>query len=112
MKYVAILLWLPAALASLEKPIDGAASAKSVGASESATAAMSDSEIADKVWSAIWADDTLRYDAANIGISVRDGVVTLLGTVHRDPIRLRMAQVARHASPASRVVNLVSVVPG
>jgi osmotically-inducible protein OsmY len=78
---------------------------------EQATAAMTDVEIADKVFAAIWADDILRYDAANVGLSVKDGVVTLIGTVHRDPIRLRMAQVARHASGGSRVVNLITVQP-
>jgi hypothetical protein len=110
MKHLAILLWLPAALASLN-PTRSMARAESTRTSDVAMIAMSDAEIADKVWAAIWADDILRYDAANMGISVRDGVVTLIGTVHRDPIRLRMAQVARHASGGSRVVNLVNVVP-
>jgi osmotically-inducible protein OsmY len=110
MKHLAILLWLPAALAS-PGPTRSMARAESTRTSDVATIAMSDTEIADKVWAAIWADDILRYDAANMGISVRDGVVTLIGTVHRDPIRLRMAQVARHASGGSRVVNLVNVVP-
>ena len=106
MKSFAIALWLLPTLASQESR-----SAASVPAVDVAMIAMSDAEIADKVYAAIWADESLRYDAANVGISVRNGEVTLLGTVHRDPIRLRMAQVARHASGGGRVVNLITVAP-
>lgn len=106
MNYVPIVLWL---LPVLSQPKNR--TSDSVRSVDVATAAVSDAEIADKVYAAIWADESLRYDAANVGISVRDGVVTLLGTVHRDPIRLRMAQVARHASGGSRVVNLIAVQP-
>ena len=104
MRYLAIALWLLPALSKSEEPTGRPASAI-----EFAQAAMSDVEIADSVYAAIWADESLRYDAASVGLSVRDGVVTLFGTVHRDPIRLRMAQVARHASGGSRVVNLITV---
>ncbi len=106
MKWIAMFLWFLPTLSSTENR-----AADPVRAFDVPRIAMSDSEIADKVYAAIWADESLRYDAANVGISVRDGVVTLLGTVHRDPIRLRMAQVARHASGGSRVVNLITVQP-
>jgi len=107
MKCLAIVLWLFPALVNPERR-----SADSAPAADLATVAMSDAEIADKVFAAIWADESLRYDAANVALSVRNGEVTLLGTVHREPIRLRMAQVARHASGGSRVVNLITVVAG
>ena len=105
MKHLAIVLWL---LPALSKSEDRTVPAPVI---EFAQAAISDVEIADKVYGAIWADESLRYDAASVGLSVRDGVVTLFGTVHRDPIRLRMAQIARHASGGSRVVNLITVEP-
>jgi osmotically-inducible protein OsmY len=107
MKYLSIVLWLLPYLAQQEnRP------SESVPAAALAAAAMSDVEIADKAFAAIWSDESLRYDAAGVGLSVRDGVITLFGTVHRDSIRSRMAQVARHASGGSRIVNLITVEPG
>jgi osmotically-inducible protein OsmY len=108
MKYLAIVLWLLPLRSQHKSPRADSAPAPAAAA---ATAAMSDAEIADKVYAEILNDESLRYDAAEVGLTVRDGVVTLLGIVHRDTIRLRMAQVARHASGGCRIVNLITVQP-
>lgn len=71
---------------------------------------LSDAEITARVVAAIQADDILRYYAGNIQVSTNVGLVTLTGSVPRDTIRMRMAQVARAASGSSRVVNLVKVI--
>ena len=104
MKHLPILSLLLLPCVSL--PTHASTSPAFVAAAE----VLSDAEITARVVAAIQSDDILRYYAGNVQVSTNVGLVTLTGSVPRDSIRMRMAQVARAASGSSRVVNLVKVI--
>lgn len=71
----------------------------------------SDEVLANRVFSRLRSDDTLRYYLRNVQVSAHDGLVTLSGSVSRKTIQQRMEQVARSVKDVGRVVNLITVYP-
>lgn len=67
-----------------------------------------DDTLTSNVLNAIRSDEILRYDLANVQVSVRNGVVTLSGSVRRKTIRQRMELVAHAVKGVSQVVNLLT----
>jgi hypothetical protein len=107
MKHQLISLWILALAGSTPGTLAVAAPAPAAALAQ--TADSRDESLADLVFNAILSDDIVRYDAANLRVSARDGVVTLSGTVHRNAIRQRMGAVARAVQGVVRVVNLLAV---
>ena len=70
-----------------------------------------DATITDLVRAAIGSNEAVRYDAANVHVSTRDGIVTLSCFVHRETIRKRMEQIAHAVRGVVRVANLITVEP-
>jgi len=109
MKHQLISVWILALVGSTPGTL--AAATPSPAAALAHASDVRDESLADLVFNAILSDDSARYDAANLRVSARDGVVTLSGTVHRNAIRQRMGVVARAVQGVVRVVNLLAVDP-
>ncbi len=77
----------------------------------SAAQDLDDASITELVRAAIGSNEAVRYDAANVHVRTRDGIVTLSGFVHRETVRKRMEQLAHAVRGVARVANLITVEP-
>jgi hypothetical protein len=110
MKYQVVSVWILALSTSTPRVPAAESSRPGVPLIQAAESGY-DESLSRSVYNAILSDDIVRYDAGNVRVSTRDGVVTLSGTVRRNTIRQRMEQVARAVKGVSRVVNLLTVDP-
>lgn len=99
---------LPVLILSLTCP---AAPTSDAANALAAAQTLDDATITELVRAAIGSNEAVRYDAANVHVSTRDGIVTLSGFVHRETVRKRMEQLAHAVHGVARVANLITVEP-